>query len=236
MKKYLRILIAPVCLLLLVLLIGVVWKVLNLPPEEELISLIKVFFEKYGVGVVLVSAILESGFVVGIYAPGGLVIFLGVIFSIGNPWQAVWVVASAVLGFLIGYSIDFFLGKYGWYRFLVHIGLGNSIEKTKERIKRYGISTAWIGYHDPNLGSLVSTAYGTLQYSYTTFLMNTFLPVLMWCTFWGIIAYTFGNDALTLMGYETLFIIIGVWIIARVIEVRFFEESTLKKRSARPHD
>lgn len=228
MKKYLNLLIAPLFIIAVVFLVGLLWKLFDLPSEQELIPLIKAYFDKYGVWLVFASAIIESGFVLGVYAPGGIVIFLGVIFSAGDPMRAILVVASVIVGFLIGFTIDFFLGRYGWYKFLLRFGLKQSLEKTKKRIQKYGISIPWVGYHHPDLGSLIATSYGILQYSYRRFFLITILPVIAWCALWGIIAYTLGNEALKIMSYKTLFIILGVWIVARMVEMKL-EKKTVKQ-------
>ncbi len=224
MSKYGKLLIGPLCILGLILLIDFSWTLLNLPSEKELIPIIKTYFDSYGILIVFLAAIFESAFVLGVYAPGGLVIFLGVIFSIGNPWKAVFVVASVITGFLIGFTIDFYLGRYGWYKFLIHFGLQKTLDSTKEKIEKYGQSTAWVAYHHPDLGSLVATSYGILQFSYKKFMTISVLPVTLWCIFWGTLAYFLGEKALQIMGYKTLFIILGVWIIARIIEVKILEK------------
>jgi membrane protein DedA with SNARE-associated domain len=103
------------------------------------------------------------------------------------------------------------------------LGFAKSLEKTKDRIQKYGLSIPWVGYHDPNLGSLVATAYGILGFTYKRFFTLTILPVICWCSLWGILAYILGMNALKLMGYEALIVIICIWIIARFIEIKIEE-------------
>lgn len=224
MQKYLRLLTAPVCILIIFLILGQIWKLFHFPPQEELIPIVKSFFDVYGVLVVLVAAIIESAFVFGVYAPGGLVIFLGVIFSIGNPYQAIFVVISAIVGFLIGFTIDFYIGKFGWYRLLLHFGFEKILERTKIRAEKYRLSTPWLFYHHPDTGSFLATTYGILNFSYKTFFLKTLPPVIVWCTFWGLLAYKIGMSIMSAMGYKTLVIILLVWVIARIIEVKFFND------------
>jgi membrane protein DedA with SNARE-associated domain len=232
MKKYLKILIIPLSLLVFVLLLDLVWKKLNLPPEEELIPIIKTYFDAYGIWLVFAASVIESAFVLGVYAPGGLVIFLGVIFSIGSPMHAVAVVFSVILGFMIGFSFDYMLGKYGWYRFFLHFGLREALERTKVRVEKYGMSTAWLGYHHPDFGSFIATTYGILGYSYRKFFALSFPPVAAWCAFWGVLTYVLGDAALKLMSYKMLLVILGVWIIARIIEVRIAERKAARALSS----
>lgn len=218
--KYLKLLVLPFCVLFAFLIIGSLWKLLNLPPQEELIPIIRTFFDTYGIALVFLSAVLESAFVVGFYAPGGLVIFLGVIFSAGNPVHAALVVLSVIAGFIVGFTIDFFIGRFGWYKIFLHLGFRNALEQAKRKVSTYQISTPWIAYHNPDIGSFVATAYGILGFSYREFLAKSILPIAAWCIFWGIIASWLGMYALQIMGYKTLVVIVAVWSIARIIEKR----------------
>jgi membrane protein DedA with SNARE-associated domain len=223
MKKYISILKGPLIILALVTFISLGWNIFDLPPEGELIPMIKNVFDVYRVPIVFVSAIIESAFVVGLYAPGGLVIFLGVIFSVGDPLRALLVVMSVIIGFMIGFTIDFYLGRYGWYTLFTHFGLRGAIQKTKERIANYGLSVPWVGYHHPDLGSLIATCYGILQYTYKRFVLLSFAPVAAWCIFWGTLAYILGEHALEIMSYKSLLIVLGIWILIRIIEIRMSE-------------
>lgn len=217
-KKFLRLAVVPLAVLALFSLIGLAWKILDLPSEGEMVSVIRSYFDTYGILLVFVSSIIESAFIVGVYAPGGLVIFLGVILSGGDPLRALMTVASVVFGFLIGFSFDFYIGRIGWYRFLLHFGFGKVLETTKVRIGKYGLSVPWLGYHNPDTGSVVATAYGILGLSYRDFLKKSIGPIIAWCVFWGFIAYFLGMSALQIMGYKALAVIVGVWIVARIIE------------------
>lgn len=231
--KYLKLLIAPLCVLAFFALLGFLWKFFNFPPEEQLIPIIKTFFDTYGIALVFVSAILESAFIVGVYAPGGLVIFLGVIFSAGDPLRVVFVVLSVIVGFLIGFTIDFYIGRFGWYKLFLHFGFGKILEMTKARIQKYGLSVPWLAYHNPDTGSFVATAYGMLRFSYRSFFAKSVLPIIAWCSFWGVLAYILGMNALEIMGYKTLVVIIGVWVIARIIEMKLAERKlTLNAQSS----
>lgn len=226
--KYLKLLIAPLCILAFFGALGLLWKHLNLPPEEELIPIIKSYFDTYGILLVFIAAILESAFIVGVYAPGGLVIFLGVIFSAPDPCRAILVVLSVIVGFLIGFTVDYFVGRFGWYRFFLHLGFGKMLEKTKERIGKYGLSVPWFAYHNPDTGSFVATTYGILKFTYRHFFFTSILPIIAWCAFWGILAYTLGMNALEIMGYKTLVVIMLVWVIARIVEVKIEERRNVR--------
>ena len=223
-NKYIKALIIPFVLLCFILSVGLLWNVLGLPDKDAFILIIKKYFETYGVWLVLLAAIAESALVLGAYAPGSMVIFLGVILSVGNPPLAVAVVTATAFGFMIGFSFDYMLGRYGWYKLFMHLGFEKSLIKTKNRLEKYKYSMPWIGYSNPDLGSLVATSYGILGFTYFKFIKVSLLPNIIWCMFWGIAVYMLGDNALSVMGYKAALIFIAVLAIARVVEVKYIEK------------
>ena len=126
-NKYLKALVAPAILLCFILSVGLFWNMLGLPDKDTFVLIIKKYFDMYGLWLILVAAIAESALVVGAYAPGSMVIFLGVILSVGNTRLAVAVVLTTAVGFMIGFSLDYILGRYGWYKLFMHLGFEKSL-------------------------------------------------------------------------------------------------------------
>ncbi len=120
----------PLFIIVFFILLSFIWKLFGLPPEEELIEMARGYFEEYGLITVFAAAIIEGELLAGWYVPGGLVIFLGVILSHSQE-QAILSVSFTIVGFLIAYIFNFFVGKYGWYKILLKLGVQNSLEKAK---------------------------------------------------------------------------------------------------------
>ena len=227
MKKYLEILIAPIVYLLFALCISYTWQLFNFPAPTAFLPVMKEYFDRYGILIVFTASLIESAFVVGSWVPGSIVIFMGVVFSTGNPSQAIAIVLSVILGFIIGFTVDFYIGRYGWYKLILHFGFAKGIENTKQRIQKYGMSIPWVAYHSPDLGSFVATSYGILGYTYKKFLALSVPPIFFWCTFWGTVTYLLGEKALSVLGWNALIIILAVWIVARIVEVRLSHKGAL---------
>src|SRR3989344_5209351 len=100
----------PLLFLGVFLSLYLIWRLLSLPPEDELIQIAKDYFEKYGFLTVFVSAVVEGLLLIGWYYPGSLVIFLGVIFAGKDIPKVVEVVSVVTIGLFIAYIINFFLG------------------------------------------------------------------------------------------------------------------------------
>jgi membrane protein DedA with SNARE-associated domain len=202
-----ELLLVPIFFLVLILTIRFVWGYLGLPSQDDLIAHVQAFFIQYGLWLILGASILESMLFVGWYFPGSLVIFLGVASTNGNPILAAKTVLTVCLGMLVGYSINFLLGKYGWHKILLKFGFSEELRKIEERVKSKGMLHSFLLYVMPGFGSLLSTAFGVLKFSYPKFLTFTILFVIFWNSIWGVLVYFFGMALFKLLT-NTLSIVI----------------------------
>jgi len=100
-----------------------VWTLFDLPSKEEVVSLAKIYFERYGMLTIFVSAIIEAMLFAGWYFPGSFVIVLGVIIAHDDPVQVFGVYAATTLGFWVAFTFNYYLGAYGWYRLFLALGM-----------------------------------------------------------------------------------------------------------------
>ncbi len=202
-KKYLsenwELFVVPIFFLFFLFLIKYTWGYFQLPNQEDLISIVQTFFRTYGLPVIFISSILESMLFIGWYFPGSLVIFLGVAATTGHPILAVQTVIVVCLGMLFGYSFNYFLGKYGWYKILIKYGFEDELLKIEKRLKNKGMFASFFFYVMPGLGSLLSTAFGVLKFSFTKFFLFTIFMLSFWNTLWGILVYFFGMEVFKLL-------------------------------------
>ncbi len=215
-KKYLQenweIFIAPVFFLLILFIFNFVWKHFNLPNQDDLIKHIQNFFLTYGLWVIFISSILESMLFIGWYFPGSLVIFLGVAATSGHPLLAVKTVIAVCFGMLTGYTVNYFLGKYGWYKILIKFGFKDELLKIERKLQTKGMFASFFLYIMPGFGSLLSTAFGVLKFSFTKFLLFTGLMVVFWDTLWGVLVYFFGMNLFKLLTNSlSMFVIFCVY-------------------------
>ncbi|HRH25243.1 MAG TPA: VTT domain-containing protein [Candidatus Paceibacterota bacterium] len=202
----------PILIILIFIAIIGLWKVLGLPSEEVLIEKTREYFFKYGLITVFIASILESMLLVGWYLPGGLIIFLGVILSAGNPVLATLSVLCTILGFSIGYTFNYFLGYYGWHKLFIKFGLAGSLEKAKENFQKYGFKAIYASYWQPNLGALISTSAGTLRAPKNKFIFVSTTATIVWSAFWGLCAYFIGEKILSYLGI-VFFVIMSLWVL-----------------------
>ncbi len=207
----------PIFIILFFLVMILLWKALGLPSEEVLIEKTREYFFKYGLVTVFIASLIESMLLVGWYLPGGLIIFLGVILSAGNPVHATASVICTILGFSIGYSANYFLGQYGWYKLFIKFGLSRSLSQAQEQFQKYGLRGIYMSYWQPNLGALISTSAGILKFNKLKFITHSTFATIIWSTFWGVIAYFLGEKVLSYLGI-VFFGIMIVWILSILIQ------------------
>ncbi len=194
------------------------WRILNLPKDDELIEIIRNWFNQYGLWIVLVSAIIEGVLLVGWYYPGSLVIFLGVIFAGKDIPQVIITISFVTIGLLVAYILNYAIGRYGWYKLLLKFGIKAPVENAKRRLTKYGLKGIYGSYWQPNLAALTSTAAGILHFPFKKFLKYSLIATIIWNVFWGSLVYFLGESALNLVAnIYIVFIGIGVWIAIRLI-------------------
>jgi membrane protein DedA with SNARE-associated domain len=179
----------PLLLLVMLIVLLAVVKIFHIPSNEELIRVIKDYYERYGYPVLFISAFIESIPIICLYFPGSSIILLAASFSRQgtlNIFSVILVTASALM---LGYIINYFIGKHGWFKIFVKFGLGDTLENSKKKIETHGGRWIWLTYVHPNLGGLTATAYGILKMPFRKFLITSIFALLFWCTFWGVLCF-----------------------------------------------
>ena len=220
--KILKLLSIPIILLVIYLSMYVVWKIFDLPSDDQLLIIVREWFAKYGLWIVFVSALIEGFLLLGQYFPGGFIIFLGVISAGKDIPKATEVVFIVCLSFFIAYTLNYFVGKYGWYKLLSKFGLKKQIEESKEKLTKHGLNAVFFSYWEPNLASLIATAAGILGMPLKKFSLYSAAGIVLWNVFWGTLVYILGESALKIAGLKWILIIFGIWISIILIKKFFF--------------
>ncbi len=199
------------------------WGFFDLPPREVLIEWLRGLIVQYGYIIVFIGAFVESLLVVGWYFPGSLIIFISVIFA-PTPAAAAVSVAVVMMALWCGYTLNYFLGRYGWYRVLVAFGIKQYIDEAKSKLTKYGIFAVFTSYWSPGLAAFISTAAGVMQYPTIAFLSYSLAAVVVWNTFWGLLVYHIGERALSMfLSWPFMIFVIVLWV-----GVRYWNEKKEK--------
>jgi membrane protein DedA with SNARE-associated domain len=217
-KSLLKTISIPLILLAVYLLMYIVWSALNLPRDEEMLVIVKSWFSEYGLWIVFIGALIEGFLLLGQYFPGGFIIFLGVI-SAGKDFERATLVVSVVcLSFFIAYSLNYIVGRYGWYNVFEKFGLKDSLEKSKDKLVKQGLNAIFFSYWEPNFASIVATAAGVLKVPFKQFTLYSVIGIILWNIFWGTLVYSLGEAALQITGMKWVLIIFGTWILVLLVK------------------
>jgi membrane protein DedA with SNARE-associated domain len=211
-KEVIKLLSIPLTLLIIYLTLFLIWKILSLPPPTEMINIVKNFFDKYGLIIIFISALIEGILLLGQYFPGGFIIFLGVISAGKNIPRAIEVVSIVSISFFIAYYLNYLMGKYGWHNLFLRFGLKNSIEKSKKRIKNHTFSAIFLGFWEPDIATITATAAGVLEINIKKFLIYSAFSIIFWNILWGTLVFSLGEKALKFTGIQYILPAIAVWI------------------------
>lgn len=222
-KDTLKALSIPFILITIYLSMYLIWKLLGLPSDDQMIVLIKEYFSKYGLLVVFISAMIEGFFLLGQYFPGSVVIFLGVISAGKDIPRVIETVFVVSIAFFIAYTLNYLLGKYGFYIMFAKFGLKESVENSKNKLKKHGLNFILSSYWEPNLASITATAAGVLKIPLKFFLSYSIFGIILWNIFWGTFVYLFGEQALKLAGLKYILIIFFVWISLIIIKEYWYK-------------
>lgn len=226
LKKTLAVISVPLILLCIYLSMYIVWKLLGLPSDDQMLVIVKEYFARYGLLVVFVGALIEGFFLLGQYFPGGFIIFLGVISAGNSIGRATEVVGVVCIAFLIAYTLNFLLGRYGWYKLLVKFGLREQLEQAKTKLTKHGLNAVIFSYWEPNLASITATAAGILDFPLKKFTVYSLVGIVIWNAFWGTLVFLLGDSALQIVGLKWVLIIFGVWVAVLLVKKYWFQKST----------
>ena len=217
LRTILRYAAVPLTLLVLSILFVAIYQFLGLPSSEELVQLARDYHSRYGHEIVFLAAIAEGLLVVNWYLPGSFVIVLGVTLSHGMPLDALILVILVISGFFLTSLINYAMGRYAWYRFLLFLGLRSPLEKMKQRVDRHGLPIIFSTYFHPNIGALTALSCGILRLSFWKFTAYSALALVIWNLLWGTIVYLAGPVLLNLLNIWIIIVMIGLWVLIAVV-------------------
>lgn len=227
-KSFLRVAGVPLVVLGILVSLYIAWNIFNLPSKEGLILVAREYFATYGYYFAFASAFVEGLLLVNWYFPGSFIVFLSVIIAGEGGLNIFGVLGVVIIGFFLASVIDYLLGKYGWYRLFLKLGLADSIEKSKEKLEKRGPWIILAMYWHPNFGAVAATASGVLRIPFKKFFIYCLVAIILWDSMWGALVYFLGPKALQLMDIRIGIVLLVIWIIWLFIQTKRRVESSVK--------
>ncbi len=164
----------------------------KIPDASKMILIAEEIYGTYGYLLIFLAALVEGAFIIGFYLPGSFIVFLGVSLARMGITSFPLVIFFGTLGFCFGYSINYLLGRFGWYRIIEGVGFEKKITETKDNLKHHYNKALFWGYIMPSTGSMLSTASGIMKVPFREFIFKTIATQFFWSFLLGGMAYIFG--------------------------------------------
>ncbi len=177
----------PFSLCIFLIIFSLIYRVLDLPSPQELIPIIKKWFDVYGLIILFIAAFIEGIFIIGFYFPGSLAIALSIYILGETPYDLFLIGSIAFIAFLFSNILNYFLGKYGYYKLLLLIGRKDTISKMNKLILKYGNRTFFLTGILPNFFAITSVCAGISRLQFRKALFFQSIALLFWISIWTIV-------------------------------------------------
>jgi membrane protein DedA with SNARE-associated domain len=189
---------------------------------ENLINLLRGLYDQYGYLIVFLGALGENTALLGLVLPGGTLALLGAFYARQGTLNLFWVIFFAWIGTVIGYHIDYLVGRYALRRIMGRWGdsklgrrfrLAGRLRLARRLLDRYGGRAILVSHVVGHIRSFVALSAGATHMSYRRFLAFEMLAALVWNIAFSVLGYLAGAE------YERILQVVerGGWIIAGVV-------------------
>jgi membrane protein DedA with SNARE-associated domain len=209
-------LIAPLALIFLYIVVLIIIRGVA-PTSTEIIEHAQALYSRYGYELIFFGAAFEGLVLVNFLAPGSLTVGLGAVFASTGTLDLTTAVFAAILGVLIAYIIDYFLGLFGFSKVIERLGYSKILEETRIKLENDPVEVFSVGFIHPNIGAVISLAAGASRIKFWKFLGLAAVSTAAWMSFWGILIYILGEIFLrvfTRFFPLILVLVFSVWILS----------------------
>src|SRR2546425_3139307 len=156
---------------------------------NEWIKLLSEFYNQYGYVAVFFGTLGENTALLGLLLPGNSLALLGAVYARLGTLNLGWVILLATLGTILGYHIDYFLGRFVLARVATRwsasrlgrrIRLAGRLRLARRLIARHGGKAILISHLIGQLRSFVALGAGMTRMKYVRFLGYEVMAAALW--------------------------------------------------------
>ncbi len=170
---------------------------------EDWIAALGAWYDTYGYALVFCGALAENTVLLGLILPGGTLAALGAFYARVGTLNLIWVIALAWLGTVLGYHVDYLLGRYALGRFLTRwsetplgrrLRLAGRVRLARAFLARHGGKAILLSHTAGHLRSFVALSAGATRMSYVRFLAFEMIASLLWNSVFCLVGYLVGAE------------------------------------------
>lgn len=198
----------------------------------EWIELLGQFYTHYGYLSVFLGTLGENTALLGLLLPGNSLALLGAVYARLGTLNLGWVIFLASLGTILGYHVDYLLGRFiltrvaaGWStsRLGRRIRLAGRLRLARLLIAKHGGKAILMSHLAGQLRSFVALSAGMTRMNYLRFLGYELLAASLWNTAFCLLGYLLAAevDRLQMLIERAGWVFVGVLVLL-FLAWRFF--------------
>jgi membrane protein DedA with SNARE-associated domain len=153
---------------------------LGMPGVDAVAGVAKGFFERYGLIALYISAVIESLFMISFYFPGSLVVVVAILVSDRSIPALGAIVLIGWASVLTATVINYWLGKEGFYRLLLHLGSEKSVIEMQAWLEKRGRWAIFFSGVHPNILAITNICMGIARAGLLKTLALSFIAIAFW--------------------------------------------------------
>ena len=206
---------------------------------HEWIELLGQFYTHYGYLSVFLGTLGENTALLGLLLPGNSLALLGAVYARLGTLNLGWVIFLASLGTILGYHVDYLLGRFiltrvaaGWStsRLGRRIRLAGRLRLARLLIAKHGGKAILMSHLAGQLRSFVALSAGMTRMNYLRFLGYELLAASLWNTAFCLLGYLLAAevDRLQMLIERAGWVFVGVLVLL-FLAWRFFGKRTRQR-------
>ncbi len=167
-------------------------------PIQAWVEALQTFYDQYGYLAVFSGTLGENTALLGLFLPGNSLALLGAFYARAGTLNLGWVIFFAWLGTVLGYHVDYLLGRFVLTHLIQrwgnsHMGrrlrLAGRIRLASRLLSKHGGKTIFLSHTAGHLRSFIALSAGVTHMRYTRFLTFEVLAAFVWNTAYSLLGY-----------------------------------------------
>src|SRR5579884_1412770 len=167
-------------------------------PLQDWIEALGTFYDQFGYLVVFLGTFGENTALLGLVLPGNSLALLGAFYARAGTLNLGWVIFFAWLGTVLGYHVDYLIGRYAlaqvmacWGRTTLgrRLRLAGRIRLARRMLARHGGKAILLSHIIGHMRSFVALSAGITRMKYSQFLLFETIAALFWNTLFSLLGY-----------------------------------------------
>jgi membrane protein DedA with SNARE-associated domain len=172
-------------------------------PISEWVEALRILYNQYGYLVVFFGTLGENTALLGLILPGNSLALLGAFYARQGTLHIGWVIFFTWLGTLLGYHIDYLLGRFALSHLLTrcyatkwgrHLRLAARMRLARRILAKHGGKAILFSHTTGHIRSFVALSAGVTHMKYTSFLFFETIAALLWSTAYCLLGYTIAAE------------------------------------------